>query len=100
MARAVLDEASIHAAIREKVASHQQEIVREVQAAVKAHAVVVVGMAQNPAPRRARRLLDDAAVCASLAMQHGATAQELAKAVGRRSTPIGAALEFAGEVDR
>ena len=61
MARTVLDESSIHAAIREKIASHQQEIVREVQAAVKAHAVVVVGMTQNPAPRRARRLLDDAA---------------------------------------
>ena len=61
MTRAVLDESSIHAAIREKVTSHQQEIVREVQAAIKVHAVVVVGMAQNPAPRRARKLLDGAA---------------------------------------
>ncbi len=60
MARAVLDESSIHAAIRDKVTNHQQEIVREVQAAIKAHTVVVVGMAQNPAPRRARKLLDAA----------------------------------------
>ena len=61
MARPVLDESNIHAAIREKVAGHEKEIVREVQAAVKTHAVVVVGMAQNPAPRRARKLLDAAA---------------------------------------
>lgn len=62
MARPVLEESRIHPAIRDKVATHQQEVVREVQAAVAAHAVVVVGMAQNPAPKRARKLLDGAAV--------------------------------------
>ncbi|MCY7304710.1 MAG: glutaredoxin [Rhodoferax sp.] len=62
MARPVLDEAKIHPAIRLLVATHQQDIVREVQAAVASHAVVVIGMAQNPAPKRARKLLDEAAI--------------------------------------
>ena len=62
MPRPILDEAHIHPAIREKIATHQQEIVREVQAAIAAHAVVVVGMGQNPMPKKARKLLDAAAV--------------------------------------
>jgi len=62
MPRPILDEAHIHPAIRAKVANHEQNIVREVQAAIAAHAVVVVGMAQNPMPRKARRLLDAAGV--------------------------------------
>jgi glutaredoxin-related protein len=36
--------------------------VDEVEAAIAAHAVVVVGMALNPFPRKARRLLDAAGV--------------------------------------
>ena len=62
MARPILDEAHIHPAIREKVASHQHDIVREVQDAVTRHAVVVVGMGQNPMPKKARKLLDAASV--------------------------------------
>jgi glutaredoxin-related protein len=62
MPRAVLAEAQIHPAIRERVARHQHEIVEQVQRAVAAHAVVVVGMAQNPYPKRARRMLDAAGV--------------------------------------
>ena len=62
MARPILDEAHIHPAIREKIATHQQDIVREVQAAIAAHPVVVVGMGQNPMPKKARKLLDAAAV--------------------------------------
>lgn len=58
MNRNILDEARIHPAIREKIAGHHAEIVREVQAAIDADAVVVVGMAQNPFPRKARRALD------------------------------------------
>ncbi len=58
MTRSILDEAHIHPAIRDRVASHHADLVREVQAAVAAHDVVVVGMAQNPFPRKARRLLD------------------------------------------
>ena len=62
MARPILDEALIHPAIREKIATHQQDIVREVQTAIAAHPVVVVGMGQNPMPKKARKLLDAAAV--------------------------------------
>jgi glutaredoxin-related protein len=62
MARPILDESLIHSAIRDKVATNRQELVHEVQAAIAAHPVVVVGMAMNPMPRKVRRLLDAAAV--------------------------------------
>lgn len=62
MPRQLLDESHIHPAIRERVAHHHEAIVREVQAAAAAHPVLVVGMAQNPFPRKARRLLDAAGV--------------------------------------
>ena len=62
MPRDILDESRIHPAIRERVASHQAAIVQEVQAALRQHAVVVVGMAMNPFPRKARRALDAASV--------------------------------------
>lgn len=62
MPRAILAEADIHPAIREKVARHQSAIVREVQAAIAAHPVVVVGMGINPHPQRARRLLEAAKI--------------------------------------
>lgn len=62
MPRPILDEAQIHPAIRERVAHHHLSIVQEVQAAVRQHAVVVVGMRLNPFPRKARKLLDAAGV--------------------------------------
>ena len=62
MTRAILDESSIHPAIREKIASHEQAIVREVQAAVVKHPVVVVGMGMNPFPKKAGKALDAAGV--------------------------------------
>ncbi len=62
MPRAVLDESAIHPAVRARVASHQAEIVQEVQAAVARHPVVVVGMRSNPWPKKARRALDAAGV--------------------------------------
>ena len=62
MPRKVLDESRIHPAIRDRVANHHAEVVTEVQRAVEQHPVVVVGMAQNPHPRRARRLLREAGV--------------------------------------
>jgi glutaredoxin-related protein len=62
MPRAVLDESAIHPAVRAQVANHQAEIVREVQAAVARHPVVVVGMRSNPWPKKARRALDAAGV--------------------------------------
>jgi monothiol glutaredoxin len=62
MPRSILDETHIHPAIRERVATHQQAIVREVQSAVERHAVVVVGMGLNPFPKKALKLLDAAGV--------------------------------------
>jgi monothiol glutaredoxin len=62
MPRNILDESLIHPAIRERIASHQADMVQAVQAAVRSHAVVVVGMAQNPFPRKARKALDAAGV--------------------------------------
>jgi len=58
MPRNILDEAHIHPAIRETIAHNHADIVSEVEAAMAANDVVVVGMAQNPAPRRARQTLN------------------------------------------
>jgi glutaredoxin-related protein len=60
MPRPVLDEAHIHPAIRSRVAENRQAIVREVMGAVGANDIVVVGMAINPFPRKARKLLEGA----------------------------------------
>ena len=62
MPRPILDEAHIHSAIRQEVASHHQSIVREVQAAIACDPVVVVGMGMNPMPKKARKALDAAGV--------------------------------------
>jgi monothiol glutaredoxin len=58
MPRAILDETKIHPDIRSKIASQNAEIVQEVERAISEYDVVVVGMAQNPHPRRARKLLE------------------------------------------
>ena len=60
MNRPILATDYIHPAIRDTIAQHQQDIVTEVQQAVQQHAVVVVGMAQNPMVTRARKALADA----------------------------------------
>jgi glutaredoxin-related protein len=62
MPRPILDESRIHPAIRDKVATNRLDFVREVQAAIAAHPVVVVGMRQNPAPKKARRALEKAGI--------------------------------------
>ncbi len=62
MPRSVLPEARIHPAIRDRIANHQSAVVREVEAAVAANDVVVVGMKQNPVVRKARKALDAAGV--------------------------------------
>lgn len=59
MPRQVLDDARIHPAIRDKIARKGEDILKEVQAAVSQHDVVIVGMGQNVFPKRARRLLDE-----------------------------------------
>lgn len=62
MPRAVLEEAQLHPAIRARVADHERAIVQEVQAAIREHAVVVVGMKGNPFPKKARQLLERAGI--------------------------------------
>jgi monothiol glutaredoxin len=62
MPHQILDESKIHPAIREKIATHEGIIVREVQAAIAQHPVVVVGMGLNPFPKKARKALDAAGV--------------------------------------
>jgi monothiol glutaredoxin len=60
MPRSILDQEHIHPAVRDKVAANHADFVREVIEALAANDIVVVGMAQNPFPRKARRLLDEA----------------------------------------
>ena len=60
MPRMILEEGKIHPAVREKIAGYRNDLIREVQAAVAANDIVVVGMRQNPAPKKARQALDAA----------------------------------------
>lgn len=62
MTRSILDEAHIHPSIREIVSGNNADIVREVQSAMAANDVVVVGMTQNPFPKKACKLLDAAGI--------------------------------------
>ena len=62
MTRSILDQTRIHPAIREIVAGHNADIVREVQGAIAANDVVIVGMAQNPFPKKACKLLEGAGI--------------------------------------
>jgi monothiol glutaredoxin len=55
--RSILGDDRIHPAVRDKIASQHAGIVREVEQAIAANDIVVVGMRQNPWPRKARRLL-------------------------------------------
>jgi len=59
VSRSILDEAHIHPAIRAKIEGNHADFVAEVQAAIAANDIVIVGMAQNPFPKKARRLLDE-----------------------------------------
>ncbi len=60
MPRTILPEAQIHPAVRERIANYRSDVVKEVQAAIAANDIVVVGMRMNPFPKKARKLLDDA----------------------------------------
>ncbi|WP_028104249.1 glutaredoxin [Pseudoduganella violaceinigra] len=57
MTRTILDDAHLHPAIRERIAKNHADIVAEVQSALAANRVVVVGMRGNPFPKKARRML-------------------------------------------
>ena len=62
MPRMILGEANIHPAVRDKIAGYRTDLISEVKAAVAVNEIVIVGMRQNPAPRKARRLLDAAGI--------------------------------------
>jgi monothiol glutaredoxin len=58
MPRAILPEERLHPSIREKIAGNHRDLIDEVERAVAAHSVVVVGMTQNPHVKRARAMLE------------------------------------------
>ena len=60
--RPILEESRVHPAIRARIADEGKDVIGEVQAAIAAHAVVVVGMRWNPFPRQARKWLDSAGI--------------------------------------
>jgi len=62
MSRHVLDESKVHPAARAKVSGNQRDIVEEVQKATREHRVVIVGMAQNVFPKKAKKVLDQAGI--------------------------------------
>ena len=62
MSRPVLPESRLHPAIRDSVARLHGELLDEVQSAIAAHSVVVLGMAGNPFVSRARKALAGAGV--------------------------------------
>lgn len=62
MARHVLPREQIHPAIRDRVDGYHKRLVDEVQAAIEADKVVVVGMKQNPHPKKARAALTAAGI--------------------------------------
>ena len=62
MHRPLLPEDRVDPAIREAIASSHRDIIDEVEAAVAANDVVVVGMKQNVFPRRARKALTAAGI--------------------------------------
>lgn len=55
--RPILPEEKIHPSIRPYIETNRTEIVDEVRAAIEKNPVVVVGMKQNPWPRKVRTLL-------------------------------------------
>lgn len=58
MRRDILDQHQLYPAIQSVIATYHADLIREVRTATAAHDIVIVGMRQNPFPRRARKLLD------------------------------------------
>jgi monothiol glutaredoxin len=56
--RETFPEAHLHPGIREKIGQYRKSQIEQVKDLVAKHRVVIVGMSQNPFPKRARRLLD------------------------------------------
>lgn len=59
MTRKILSTDNIHPAIRDKMGAKHADIVDEVEAAIASNDLVIVGMAQNPHCKRARKLASD-----------------------------------------
>ena len=59
MTRPILATNNIHPSIQKVVTETHHDIIVEVQTAITNNDIVVVGMAQNPAPKRARKALDE-----------------------------------------
>ena len=57
-----LDPTKIHPAATAKLGERHPETIREIEAAVGQHAVVVVGMAQNPHVKNVKKALTEAGV--------------------------------------
>ena len=62
MTRKVLEESRIHPAARPTIEANHVDIINEVEQAMTQNKVVVVGMRQNPFPKKARKALDTAGV--------------------------------------
>lgn len=58
MPRPILDDSNIHPLARATIDTHESAIVNDVRQAIASNAVVIVGMAQNPFPKKARKTLD------------------------------------------
>lgn len=56
--RDIFPEAKVHPAIQKKLETYRRDEVERVKALIAAHRLVVVGMSQNPFPKKARRFLD------------------------------------------
>ena len=56
--RFILEPRRIHAAIRERIANNQRDIVEEVESALSEYDIVIVGLKQNPHVAKARRLVE------------------------------------------
>lgn len=62
MTRPVLPEQQIHSDVQATIAQFNLDIVQEVQLAIAHHAIVVVGMRQNPVVKNVRHLLTEAGI--------------------------------------
>lgn len=62
MPRHILAEDKMHPAVRAKISELNRDLVDEVLEAIEGNAVVVVGMKQNPVPKKARKALDAASI--------------------------------------
>ncbi len=57
--RSVLSFDKVDSKVHSKIENFHKDVVAEVQAAVQTHKIVVVGMAQNPVVKSARKLLKE-----------------------------------------